>query len=181
MFNAYSERNYQRMKSTVKTIKKRLGLGRSYESKLSVFPCRSFNLGPQTVSLPHRDTANLAHGWCSITALGRFDPKQGGHLVLWDFGIMVEFPPGSTILIPSALFLHSNASIQARETRYSIVQYAAGGLFRWVYNGCKTDKEWEEWADGDEELKARRQVEQEARWEESIKMFSRWDELLLSG
>ncbi|KAM6493338.1 hypothetical protein JOM56_011472 [Amanita muscaria] len=116
-FNAYSERNYLYMKDTVKTIKSKLNIGKDYESKLGVFPCCSFNLGPQTASLPHRDMGNLAHSWCSIAAVGQFNPELGGHLVLWDFGIAIEFPPGSTILIPSALFMHSNASVQEGETR----------------------------------------------------------------
>ncbi|KAM6489083.1 hypothetical protein JOM56_001485, partial [Amanita muscaria] len=176
-FNAYSERNYNYMRDTVKTIKAKLNIGKDYESKLGVFPCRSFNLGPQTASLPHRDMGNLAHSWCSVTAVGQFNPKQGGHFVLWDFGIAIEFPPGSTILIPSALFMHSNASIQDGETRYSIVQYAAGGLFRWVWNGCKTDKKLEESLKGNKKPNQRQQGEQDDRWQESIKMFSRWEEI----
>lgn len=163
------------MKDTVKTIKSKLNIGKDYESKLGVFPSRSFNLGPQTASLPHRDMGNLAHSWCAITAVGQFNPQLGGHLVLWDFGIAIEFPPGSTILIPSVLFMHSNASIQDRETRFSIVQYAAGGLFRWVSNGCKTDKALGKSPNGNKGLKQR--GEQDARWEASIKMFSRWEEI----
>ncbi|KAM6497899.1 hypothetical protein JOM56_005847, partial [Amanita muscaria] len=176
-FNAYSERNYLYMKDTVKTIKSKLNIGKDYESKLGVFPCRSFNLGPQTASLPHRDMGNLAHSWCSIAAVGQFNLELGGHLVLWDFGIAIEFPPGSTILIPSALFMHSNASVQEGETRYSIVQYAAGGLFRWVSNGCKTDKALGKSLNGNKGLKQRQRGEPDARWEASIKMFSRWEEI----
>lgn len=84
---------------------------------------------------------NLAFGWCAITALGDYDPTLGGHLVLWDLGIIIEFPPGSTILIPSACIKHSNISIQPHETRYSIVQYAAGDLFKWsaeTFDGVKS-------------------------------------------
>jgi len=54
----------------------------------------------------------------------------GGHLGLWDLGIVVEFPPNSTILIPSSLIVHSNTPIQSDKVRYSIVQYATGHLFR---------------------------------------------------
>ncbi|KAJ7624191.1 hypothetical protein B0H17DRAFT_1151319 [Mycena rosella] len=53
-----------------------------------------------------------AWGWCSITALGDFDPNKGGHLILWDLRLAIRFPPGSTILIPSALLHHSNVAIQ---------------------------------------------------------------------
>jgi hypothetical protein len=63
----------------------------------------TFNFGPQTVTFDHRDSGNLAFGWCAITAFGNFDPTCGGHLVLWDMKLVIEFPPGSTILIPSAM------------------------------------------------------------------------------
>jgi hypothetical protein len=78
----------------------------------SIFPCVTINFGPRTVCYPHIDFANLAWGWCAITSLGRFNPDLGGHLVLWDLNLVVRFPPGSTILIPSALFHHSNVQIQ---------------------------------------------------------------------
>jgi len=57
------------------------------------------------------DFGNLPYGWCAITSLGPFDPKRGGHLVLWDLQLVIEFPPGSTILIPSAVLQHSNIPI----------------------------------------------------------------------
>ncbi|KIY61385.1 hypothetical protein CYLTODRAFT_447726 [Cylindrobasidium torrendii FP15055 ss-10] len=42
---------------------------------------------------------------------------------------------GVTVFIPSALITHYNLPIAPGETRYSITQYSAGGLFRWVNNG----------------------------------------------
>ncbi|KAJ8473445.1 hypothetical protein ONZ45_g16297 [Pleurotus djamor] len=99
------------------------------------------NFGPQTVSIPHIDYANLATGMCAITALGDFDPDAGGHLVLWELGIVLRYPAGSTVLIPSALIHHSNLPIHPGERRYSITQYSAGGLFRWVENGYCSDKD----------------------------------------
>ena len=103
--------------------------------KSSVFSATTYNLGPHTVCFPHKDFGNLAFGLCAVTALGRFDPTKGGHLVLWELGLVIEFPPGSTILLPSATITHSNTSISKGETRYSFTQYAAGGLFRWVDQG----------------------------------------------
>ncbi|KAL0567979.1 hypothetical protein V5O48_014013 [Marasmius crinis-equi] len=61
--------------------------------------------------LPHRDSKNLAFGWCAITVLGNYNWTKGGHLVLWDLKMVIEFPPGSTIYIPSALVCHFNTSI----------------------------------------------------------------------
>ncbi|KAJ8503497.1 hypothetical protein ONZ45_g10816 [Pleurotus djamor] len=99
------------------------------------------NFGPYTVSTPHVDVADLAYGLCAITALGTFDADLGGHLVLWDLRMVVRFPPGSTLLVPSAVVRHSNLPIQPHEKRYSVTQYSAGPLFRWFNNGYRSDKE----------------------------------------
>ncbi|KAK7001896.1 hypothetical protein R3P38DRAFT_3326798 [Favolaschia claudopus] len=108
----------------------------------SIWSACTFNLGPRTYTLGHRDFANLAFGWCAITALGNFDYTKGGHLVLWECKLVLEFPPGSTILIPSAALFHSNTLISAGESRYSFTQYTAGGLFRWVERGFKSEMDY---------------------------------------
>lgn len=105
----------------------------------SIFPAASFNFGPRMVCFKHKDFANLPFGLCAVTALGSFDPQKGGHLVLWDLHLVIEFPPGSTILLPSAIVAHSNVPIQKNETRLSFAQYAAGGLFRWVEHGFQLE------------------------------------------
>lgn len=95
--------------------------------------------------------------------------------MLWDLGLVIEFPPGATILIPSASIRHSNIGIQQGETRYSFTQYAAGGLFRWVDHGFQKEyqynKGWPKVRFQEEEAVARR------RWEEGIKLFSTLEEL----
>lgn len=101
----------------------------------SVFTANTSNLGPQTICFKHADFANLPFGLCAITALGSFDPTKGGHLVLWECKLIIEFPSGSTILIPSAIIKHLNLPIQSHETRYSCTQYSAGALFHWIENG----------------------------------------------
>ena len=101
----------------------------------SVFACTSFNFGPRVVTVPHKDHLNLAYGWCSITPFGNFDHKRGGHLVLPDLKLAIEFPVGSTILIPSALFTHYNLPIGDEETRRTVTQFSAGGIFRWISYG----------------------------------------------
>ena len=133
------------------------------------------DIAKQSASVPHTDYNNLAQGWCSITALGDFSPILGGHLVLWDLGIVVEFPPNSTILIPSSLVVHSNTPIQADEVRYSIVQYASGHLFRWAKNGFLTDKQWLDKA----EPKDKEQWEKEkiGRWQSAVASFTTLEEL----
>lgn len=105
-----------------------------------VFPAATVNIGPRTVTSPHRDTQNYAGGWCAITALGDFDYVKGGHLILWSLGIALEFPAGSTVMIPSALIMHSNVPIAVQETRYSFTNYFAGQLLHWVDNGHASAK-----------------------------------------
>lgn len=96
----------------------------------SIWAAAGYNFGPHTITAKHRDFANLPFGICSITALGNYDPTLGGHIVLWDLGLVIEFPPGSTILIPSAAIAHSNTPVACHENRASFTQFTAGGLFR---------------------------------------------------
>ncbi|KAJ7674277.1 hypothetical protein B0H14DRAFT_3537466 [Mycena olivaceomarginata] len=39
-----------------------------------------------------KDVCNLPFGWCAVQSLGDFDAAKGGHLVLWDLQVVVEFP-----------------------------------------------------------------------------------------
>ncbi|KAJ7511928.1 hypothetical protein B0H11DRAFT_2214798 [Mycena galericulata] len=136
----------------------------------SVFAACTFNFGPHAITVPHLDFGNLAWGWCAITALGDFDPDYGGHLILWDLKLVIRFPPGSTVLIPSAIVRHSNVPVREHERRYSFTQYTAGGLFRWVRNGFKTEEAFENTATREE--KATRAAEEARRWEEGVAMYS---------
>jgi hypothetical protein len=108
----------------------------------SVYSGAAFNLGPQVVTYFHRDCQNLPFGMCAIHALGRFDPTKGGHLVLKEPKLMIEFPPGSLILLPSATITHGNTPVREGETRFSFTQYTAGALFRFVDNGFRTQEEF---------------------------------------
>ncbi|KAJ7432671.1 hypothetical protein B0H11DRAFT_1940164 [Mycena galericulata] len=135
----------------------------------------TFNLGPRTCSIGHRDFANLAFGWCAITALGDFDYTKGGHLILWDCKLILEFPPGSTILIPSAAIFHSNIPIATGERRYSFTQYTAGGLFRWVEHGFQSEEAY--FASlTPEEQRSEREAGRE-RWSNGGDLFSTLAEL----
>jgi hypothetical protein len=127
------------------------------------------------VLFTHTDTGNLPYGWCSITSLGPFDPKRGGHLVLWDLQLVIEFPPGSTIMIPSAVLRHSNTAIQKGEERYSFTQYTAGGLFRWVDHGFQKENEY--YSNLSEEEAIEEEEAMRHRWEKGLGLFSTLDEL----
>jgi hypothetical protein len=137
----------------------------------SVFSATTYNLGPRTVCFKHKDFANLAFGWCAVTALGSYDHKKGGHLILWDCRLVIEFPPGCTILLPSAILAHSNVAISPNEKRYSFTQYTAGGLFRWVENGFKKTVDFYD-SLSDEGREVQR-VKDEARWEFGLSLLPR--------
>jgi hypothetical protein len=72
---------------------------------------------------------------CLITSISDHDPTKGGHMILWELGIVIEFPHGATIAIPSTVITHSNLPIAKHEHRVSFTQYAAGALIRWVDSG----------------------------------------------
>jgi hypothetical protein len=140
-----------------------------------VFASATFNFGPRTVTFPHLDFLNLAWGWCFITALGWFNHELGGHLIIWDLWLIIEFPPGMTIAIPSAIYRHSNVSIQQNEKRFSITQYTSAGVFRFVDNGFKTNVTLEQEMSEEE---ARAWVDAaKVRYVEGVKMYSTLDEL----
>ncbi|KAF4586922.1 hypothetical protein EYR40_010939 [Pleurotus pulmonarius] len=73
-------------------------------------------------------------------------------------------PPGATLLIPSALVQHSNLPIQNGERQYSMTQYSAGGLFRWVRNGLCLD------------VHQSPNMDIGAEWENGLEMLKRTDQ-----
>lgn len=107
--------------------------------KNSVFPAISVNFPqPSVVCTPHKDSGNLADGFCWVLAGGTFDAKRGGHLVLHELNLVIEFPAGASIFFPSSVISHSNTSVGQNEPRWSMTQFAAAGLFRWVEYGYHT-------------------------------------------
>ncbi|KAK0221119.1 hypothetical protein EDD85DRAFT_960277 [Armillaria nabsnona] len=119
-------------------------LSRIFDCEHSVFALCTLNIGGMTTHR-HRDHLNLGPGVCPIFAIGDFDHTKGGHLVVWDLKLVIEFPFRTLIFIPSALLEHSNVPIHEGETRYSFTQFSAAGLFRWVDNSYRSDKDLEEW------------------------------------
>ncbi|KAJ7472627.1 hypothetical protein FB451DRAFT_1134182 [Mycena latifolia] len=141
----------------------------------SVFSCAAFNFGPNVWTFRHRDVLNVPFGWCAIQAAGPFDATQGGHLVLWDVKLVVEFPHGALILVPSATIAHSNVPVQAGDARISFTQFTAGGLIRYVDNGFRTDRRLEE----DDPCEFKRLAElKHSRWLMGLGLLSTLDELL---
>ncbi|KJA23575.1 hypothetical protein HYPSUDRAFT_137589, partial [Hypholoma sublateritium FD-334 SS-4] len=55
-----------------------------------------------------------------ITALGRFDHTKGEHLILCELKLIIEFPHGHTIPIPSATVTHSNTPVAGGDSKVSV-------------------------------------------------------------
>jgi hypothetical protein len=134
----------------------------------TAFAAALFNLGPKTECYLHRDWANISWGQCAVTALGEYDADQGSHLVCWDLGLVIRFPPGSTIFIPSALVRHSNTPVALHECRYSFAQYMPSGLFRWVGQGFKL---------GPKKGLKESPVVQQQQWNEGLSRLSKLSDL----
>lgn len=137
--------------------------------KNNVFAALAINCSKHVNSEGHTDNGNRPDGWCAITAVGNFNHRTSGHIVLDELKLIIEFPRGSSVYIPSAIVTHHTIPIQAGETRHSMTQYTGGGLFRWIYNGFCSDKDWLLNAtDADLE---KREIDRAARWEEGLKFF----------
>ncbi|KAJ3903519.1 hypothetical protein F5879DRAFT_803469, partial [Lentinula edodes] len=174
LFNTFGHKNYLEHKETNNELLcKQPELRANFPN--NAFAATTFNLGPLSYSPPHMDPDNRASSWCADTTMGPFNPDQGGHLVLWDLGLVIRFPPGSTILFPSALITHSTIPIQADETRYAMVQYSSGGLFRWHENGFQSDKTF--LAKASPEERAIRELAGTSRWKLSLQKFTCWTDI----
>ncbi|KAJ7079048.1 hypothetical protein C8R43DRAFT_910225, partial [Mycena crocata] len=115
-----------------------------FPSDASVFPAATIQFGgPQaqtwTGGIPDRyETLS----WSALAALGKYNSFHGGHIVLWNLGLVVSFPTGSTILLPPALVRYSFVKVRAGEYRYSILQWVGSGIARWIRNGRCTNVEF---------------------------------------
>ena len=139
-----------------------------------VWPAISLNFPPNSFCHDHTDAGNKANGLCPIFALGDYDPTKGGHLVLSDLDLVIEFPPGALIFIPSASLRHGNIRVREGESRASWTQYAAGGLFRWVRYGCRS---WV-WLKKHDSDRAKMEAASRAQnWEEALKKFPTMESL----
>lgn len=105
----------------------------------SIMPTVAFNIGRKVATRKHVDSQNCPFGWCLVTALGNFDYRVGGHIVLWELKLLLEFPAGSCVCLPSAIITHSNIPTGEGDTRASFTQYCSGEVFRYIENGFSTD------------------------------------------
>ncbi|KAL0563426.1 hypothetical protein V5O48_018641, partial [Marasmius crinis-equi] len=100
----------------------------------SIFVAFTVNFGPQTQEPGIRMVCD--HGSRQL------DYTKGGHLVLWDLKLIIEFPPGYTIFVPSAVVCHLNTAIQPGKEHFSFTMYSAGDLFRWMEHGFQTETDY---------------------------------------
>ncbi len=133
----------------------------------SIFTSISFNLASQVVVSEHKNFKNLAYGLCAICALGNFDPKLSDHFILWELKLLIDFPAASIIIIPST-FSHGNVGLQVGETRYSLIQYSAGGLFHWVKYGFR---KWEKFKKDDPKKTRAEWSARPTGWQEVLGLF----------
>jgi hypothetical protein len=141
----------------------------------SIFPAAALNFGPRVCCYEHRDAMNVPHGLCAITALGKFNHKMGGHLILHDLKLFIQFPAGALVLIPSATLRHANTPVKDHETRLSFTQFCAGALLRYVDYGFRTDSQFRR---QDKAGYAAAMKKRPGRWKEGLAMVRTVDELL---
>jgi hypothetical protein len=176
-FATYFPRLFHYYQDTLRHVFAKLPhLERAFPS--SVFPMATFNCGPSTVTRRHRDSNNLAHGVCAIFAGGDFDHKKGGHIILFDLKVVIQFPSGSTAIIPSAGIAHGNVPIQEGETRVSFTQYCSGWIMRAVDWGYQKKSQICE-GKGPEAEALRKKIEKETpqRWDWAMGLFSKIQDL----
>lgn len=101
--------------------------------KNSPFCGTTINFGPKAATKIHRDSKNLVGGVCAIAVLGEYDHRTSGHLLLHEMDVILETRPGDVIFLPSSAISHSNSPVRDGEDRCSIVQYTAGGNFRYLW------------------------------------------------
>ncbi|KAG6809041.1 hypothetical protein H0H92_001827 [Tricholoma furcatifolium] len=142
----------------------------------SIFPAITLNLGPQTQCYIHLDQNNVANGMCIVTALGNYDHKKGAHFIFYELNLAVEYPSGMSLALPSAILPHGNTPIQPGENRFSVMQYCAGGLVRWMEYGQVTAKKLCSTQQG---RTRREQIDgpPRSRWMGLLSLFSKFEEL----
>ncbi|KAJ7602797.1 hypothetical protein DFH06DRAFT_1351030 [Mycena polygramma] len=82
----------------------------------SIFPAATFNLGPAVVTEEHADINNCVHGLCGVSSAGSYNHKTSGQIYLKQLKMVIDFPSGSSILIPSAFVDHGNTVLEPEET-----------------------------------------------------------------
>lgn len=102
--------------------------------RTSAYPTCTLNMGTRSLSRGHYDTTNKPGLPCSVTPFGWF---SGANIWLLELGLRVQVPAGATIYLSSACVKHGNTPMGDGDVRFSITQYAVGGLWKWARYGFK--------------------------------------------
>ncbi|KAK7027566.1 hypothetical protein R3P38DRAFT_3190439 [Favolaschia claudopus] len=107
-----------------------------YPCPASIFSAATIEFGGPHRRLNHRGDPHdfLPGDWCILTSVGRYRHLHGGHIILWDFGLVIQFPPATHILLPPASFA----------TRLSSGQ--GPGIQRFLENNNRTDLDFAKFA-----------------------------------
>ncbi|KAJ7607458.1 hypothetical protein DFH06DRAFT_1018547, partial [Mycena polygramma] len=138
------------------------------------FPAMEFFLGSGE-SPPRLDDLDMPWAWRALTALGDYNPRWGGELILWEEKKVIKFPPGSMFLFPGCFIRYSFTQVREGEAQYTFGQYAHCGLFRYVESGFRSEAEFEASA-WTAEREARDKL-RDARMAMALGMYSHIDEL----
>lgn len=136
----------------------------------SSFAATTINLGPQAVAHSHADFANIAWGTCTDSPFGTYDWTKGGQLVLHGPRLIFELRPGDVALFPSACVEHENLPISVGETRFSIISYTSGALFR---HRDQNFQSFESWLENDPVAAEIHDRSGERRWVEGLALYKR--------
>ncbi|KAJ7983077.1 hypothetical protein DFH06DRAFT_977728 [Mycena polygramma] len=138
------------------------------------FPAVEFFLGNDE-SPPTLHDLDMMWAWRALTALGEYDSRWGGELILWEEKKVFRFPPGSTFLFPGTLVRYSFTQVRSGERQYSFSQYAQAGLYRYLENGFMSESVFDatawRW-----QREARERVK-DARMAKALGMYSQLSEL----
>ncbi|KAJ7015887.1 hypothetical protein C8F04DRAFT_1204826 [Mycena alexandri] len=130
----------------------------------SIFPAITLNCG-DAVSFEHCDMLNCVHGLCPVTSGGDFDHVLSGHLYLRQLRLIIQFPSGATILIPSAASTtatHRSSPTKLATPSHSMLRVSAKTLLA---------------QPGGQEVKDAFDSVPGSRWKWGLNLFSKYDKL----
>lgn len=94
-------------------------------------------------------------------------------IVLWELGVVVRFPAGSSVMFVSGHITHFNLPIADDETRWSFTQYMAQALMTFIANNSRKYDAMEE----TERKKAKRAAAQRSVTE--VRLYSTIESLAM--
>jgi predicted 2-oxoglutarate/Fe(II)-dependent dioxygenase YbiX len=138
----------------------------------SPFTSATVNLGPHTVTRPHRDAGNLQSGLCAVFLPGAHKAEDGGDLVLDEAKVVMELGAGDMVIFPSALITHWNTTLKPGKIRQSMVFWTCGGSIRYYDMGERLMKTLSE---DERQAEAKRAAE---HWRAGVQRFSLLSQLV---